>query len=122
MLRDQSAGMAAALGQALTEALRGGRSLVVASSDLSHYHPQPAALALDGEMLRQVAAFDPDGVLVAQADGRGFACGSGAIAAMLWAAQALGARQARVARHATSGDVGGDYEAVVGYGAAVIWR
>jgi AmmeMemoRadiSam system protein B len=34
----------------------------------------------------------------------------------------LGATQARVVRHATSGDVTGDYQSVVGYGAAIIWK
>ncbi len=120
MLRDQSEAMAQALGAALAQALAGRRALVVASSDLSHYFPQPRAEQLDAEMLRQVAALDPAGVLATQAAERGQACGPGAIAAMLWAAQAQGADQARVVRHATSGDVSGDFEQVVGYGAAVV--
>ncbi len=122
MLRDQSGGMALALGAALAHALGDRRALVVASSDLSHYFAQPEALRLDGEMLRQVEAFDPNGVLATQAEGRGQACGPGAIAAVLWAARALGATQARVVRHATSGDVSGDFDQVVGYGAAVLWK
>ena len=122
MLRDQSDEMAQALGAALAQALAGRRALLVASSDLSHYLSQPRAEQLDTEMLRQVAALDPAGVLATQAAGRGQACGSGAIAAMLWAARALGADQARVVRQATSGDVSGDFEQVVGYGAAVVWK
>jgi MEMO1 family protein len=120
MLRDQSDAMALALGQALAQVLAGRRALLVASSDLSHYYPQPRAEQLDAEMLRQVEALDPLGVLETQAAGRGQACGPGAIAAMLWAARALGAGQARVVRHATSGEVSGDFEQVVGYGAAVV--
>ena len=122
MLRDQGREMALALGSALARALAGRRALLVASSDLSHYFPQPRAEQLDAEMLRQVAALDPDGVLATQAAGRGQACGSGAIAALLWAARALGATQARVVRQATSGAVSGDFEQVVGYGAAVVWK
>jgi AmmeMemoRadiSam system protein B len=122
MLRDQGDKMALALGEALAHALAGRRALVVASSDLSHYFPQARAEQLDAEMLRQVEAFDPDGVLAAQAEGRGQACGPGAIASVLWAARGLGATQARVVRHATSGDVSGDYDQVVGYGAAVLWK
>ena len=38
------------------------------------------------------------------------------------AARALGATRARVLRHATSGDINGDYSSVVGYGAAVLWK
>ncbi len=122
MLRDQSARTAHALGRALAESVRDRRALIVASSDLAHYCPQAVAERLDAEMLRQVEALDPTGVLQTQAEARGFACGHGAIAAALWAAQALGAKNARLVRHATSGEVSGDYVSVVGYGAAVIWK
>jgi MEMO1 family protein len=122
MLRDQSPRVARALGLALAKVLRGRRALLVGSSDLSHYYPQPIAQQLDAEMLKQIGAFDPDGVLVTEAEGRGFACGHGAIAAALWAARELGANHAQVLKHATSGDTSGDYAQVVGYGAAVIWK
>lgn len=122
MLRDQSEGLARALGEAMARALQERRALVVASSDLSHYYPQAAARELDTEMLKQIEAFDPAGVLEAQESGRGFACGYGAIAAGLWAARALGATHSRVVRYATSGDVTGDHSSVVGYGAAVMWK
>jgi hypothetical protein len=122
MVRDQSERVAQALGRALVAALQGRRALLIASSDLSHYQPQRVALQLDQAMLKEVAALDPEGVLRAQDEARGFACGAGAIAAVLWAARALGADHARVVQHATSGDVTGDYANVVGYGAAVIWK
>src|SRR5438309_249534 len=83
-----------ALGQALARVLAGQRALVVASSDLSHFYPQAQAERMDAQMLAPLAALDPRGVLAAQASGRGQACGPGAIAAMLWAAQALGAQNA----------------------------
>ena len=120
MLRDQSDAMALALGQALAQVLAGRRALLVASSDLSHYYPQPRAEQLDAEMLRQVEALDPAGCWRRRPPAAGQACGPGAIAAVLWAARALGAGQARVVRHATSGEVSGDFEQVVGYGAAVV--
>ena len=71
-------------------------------------------------MLRCVAAFDPEGVIQVEEDGKGFACGRGALAAVLWAARELGANHVRVLHHATSGDVTGDFDRVVGYGSAVI--
>ncbi len=122
MLRDQSLAQAQALGAALAETLRGRRALLVASSDLSHFYPQARADEMDAVTLNAVAAFDPAGVLAAHAEGRGQACGVGALAAMLWAAQALGATTAQVVAHATSGAVSGDYAEVVGYGAAVVWK
>lgn len=122
MVRDQSRAVAEGLGHALAEVLRGRNALLVASTDLSHYYPQPIAEALDREMLRRIEAFDPEAVLRAEEEGKGFACGKGALAAVMWAAQDLGATRAQVLHHATSGDTSGDYSAVVGYGAAVFLR
>jgi AmmeMemoRadiSam system protein B len=128
MVRDQGKSTMRDLGRALarlvTEAedLRGRRLLLVASTDLSHFYKQSDANALDREMLRQVEAFSPEGVLRVEDEGRGFACGHGALAAVLWAAQALGADRTQVLYYATSGDVTGDYSRVVGYGAAAILR
>jgi AmmeMemoRadiSam system protein B len=122
MVRDQSARTAQVLGEALAEVLAGRRTLLVASSDLSHYYPQSLANSLDDTMLRQVAAFDPQGVIHIEEAGKGFACGRAAVAAVLWAARGLGADRVQILRHATSGDVTGDYSQVVGYGAAVMTR
>jgi AmmeMemoRadiSam system protein B len=79
-------------------------------------------MELDEELLRRVAAFDPDAVMSAEDEGAGFACGRGAIATALWAARELGANRVSVVRHATSGDISGNYDAVVGYGSCVIWE
>jgi AmmeMemoRadiSam system protein B len=122
MVRDQSERVTHALGFALAQTLRGRRALLVASTDLSHFYPQAVAETLDAEVLRCVAAFDPQGVLEAEEQGLGFACGRGALAAVLWAAKAMGADTVKVLNHATSGDVTGDLTQVVGYGAAVILR
>jgi hypothetical protein len=128
MVREQSDRMAGHLGKALARLIRESQALaeqsvvLVASTDLSHFYSQRTAQELDREMLRQVAAFDPQGVIRTEDEGKGFACGRGALAAVLWAAQELGANQAHVLRHATSGDVTGDYDRVVGYGAAAFTR
>ena len=97
-------------------------ALLVASTDLSHFYPQKTANQLDHEMLRRIEAFDPLAVLQAEEEGKAFACGRGAVAAVLWAAQALGADTVTIVNYATSGDISGDYSQVVGYGAAVITK
>ena len=122
MVRDPSPEVAQALGKALAKVLAGRTSLLVASTDLSHFYPQPIAKELDTELLRRVAAFDPRGVLQAEEEGKGFACGRGALAAVLWAAKELGANHVQILHYATSGDVTGDYSQVVGYGSAVVTR
>jgi len=122
MVRDTSARVARGLGEALAKILKGSKAILVASTDLSHFYPQETADELDGEILRRVESFDPDSVLRAEEEGKGFACGRGALAAVLWAAKGLGGDHVQVLKHATSGDVTGDYKQVVGYGAAVITR
>ena len=122
MLRVQSPEAVQALGNALANLLKDKNALIVASSDLSHFYPQEVANKLDKEMLRRVEAFDPLAVLRAEEEGKGFACGRGAIAAMLWAARGLGANHAQVLKYGTSGDITGDLRQVVGYGAAVVTK
>ena len=120
MLRDQSWKTAQEVGEALATILTGENALLVASTDLSHFYSQAIAKKLDGEILRRIEALDPEGIIKADEAGLGYACGRGALAAVLWAACQLGANQACVLHHATSGDVTGDFERVVGYGAAVV--
>ena len=122
MVRDQSVKVTRSLGQCLAKTLRGRNALLVASTDLSHFYPQQIANDLDGEMLRCIESFDPEAVISAEEQGRGFACGRGAVATVLWAAKDLGADRVVVLNHATSGDVTGDTSQVVGYGAAVVLR
>lgn len=122
MIRDQNPKVIQALGSALAETLRSKNALLVASTDLSHFYPEKTAHQLDQEMLHRIEAFDPLSVLQAEAQGKGFACGRGAVAAILWAAQALGADLVTILNYATSGDISGDTSQVVGYGAAVITR
>jgi AmmeMemoRadiSam system protein B len=122
MLLEQTPEVAEALGHALAAVLAGRNAVLVASSDLSHFYPRPVAEALDREMLARIAAFDPLAVMQAEEEGRGFACGRAAVAAVLWAARDLGANRVSLLRYATSGEVTGDNESVVGYGAAVIWQ
>jgi AmmeMemoRadiSam system protein B len=122
MLRDQSREACEALGRALADVLADQASVLVASSDLSHFKSDEHARQLDAVMLERVGAFDPAGVLAAEEKKLGFACGRGAMAAVLWAAQGLGADRVEILKHATSGDVTGDRTAVVGYAAAVITK
>ncbi len=110
------------VGQSLAQVCQPRRALLVASTDLSHFYTQAEARDLDTHMLSQVQAFSPRGVLQAEATGTGFACGAGAVAAILWAAQALGADSARIIHYSTSADETGDTSQVVGYGAVVLTK
>ena len=122
MVRSQSTKISQILGEALAETIRGKNALVVASTDLSHFYSQKEAMVFDSEMLRRIESFSPEEVFRAEKEGKGFACGLGALTAALWAAKALGADTVKVLHHATSGDITGDFSSVVGYGAAVILK
>lgn len=122
MVREVSQKVTRALGHCLARVIKRRHAILVASTDLSHFYPQEVAETLDAEMLKQVEALDPEGVLRTEEAGKGFACGRGALAAVLWAAKDLGANSARILRYATSGDVTRDYTQVVGYAAAVLTR
>ncbi|MFH1032940.1 MAG: AmmeMemoRadiSam system protein B [Pseudomonadota bacterium] len=108
------------LGQALAEVARGRRVLLVASTDLSHFHPQARAQELDAQVVRRVEALDGPGLLSDEAGGRAEACGAQGLAAVLMAAKELGASRGQVLAQADSGRSTGDYQRVVGYLAAAL--
>jgi len=122
MVRDTSVRVVRSFGKALAQTLKNRNAILVASTDLSHFYSQKVANQLDQEMLRRIEDFDPKSVLSAEDEGKGFACGRGAVASVLWAAKEFGADNVQILNYATSGDISGDYTQVVGYGAAVITK
>lgn len=113
------------LGNALAAVLQGKRSLIVASSDLSHYPTYENALRIDRKTLDAIATLDP-GVfrsVTSRQMGQGIselgtcACGESAILAAMTAAKKLGATAGRIISSASSGDASiGNHARVVGYG------
>lgn len=115
--RDEVEGLA----EALARALRGREALLVASSDLSHYHPAAVANRMDAEVVRDVADLDPERLMTRLERAPDHACGGGPMVAVMRAAKALGATRSTVLRYADSGDVPeGDKSHVVGYLAAAL--
>jgi hypothetical protein len=118
VMGSQSSETSRALGDALGRVLSGRRALLVASTDLSHYHDATTASRLDRVVIDFVAGFDEDGLQAALDRRPEHACGGGPTVAVMRAAHALGARDAVVLNYADSGDVSGDKSSVVGYLAA----
>jgi AmmeMemoRadiSam system protein B len=114
----QTAQTARTLANALATAVRGRRALLVASTDLSHYHDRPTAARLDATVIDCVTRFDTDGLQQALNTDAAHACGGGPTVAVMRAAELLGARHSAVLHYGDSGDVSGDTSAVVGYLAA----
>jgi AmmeMemoRadiSam system protein B len=113
------------LGATLAEVIdahrRSGEAIaILASSDLNHYEDQTTTLRKDQRVIDCVLALDPRGLWDAVERESISMCGFIPTTVMLIASRRLGARSARLVRHATSGDVNGDYTAVVGYASIVI--
>jgi len=125
MMGDQDWDSITELGQALSKAIASGESdevLLVASTDLSHFHPYDVAVQLDQHVLDRIVAYDPHGLATALAARKCEACGGGPVAAVMVAAQHLGANRAVLLKYLNSGDVTGDRSSVVGYASAALLR
>lgn len=109
------------LAEAVADCIENKSVLVVASSDLSHFHPYEQAKRLDQVVLDKVNDFDPKGLSNSLADGLCEACGGGPMVTAMLIARRLGADKSRVLHYANSGDVTGDHSGVVGYMAAALW-
>lgn len=122
MMGEQDWESASELGQALAEAIGHRRVLLVASTDLSHFHRYEAAVRLDQLVLDHIAKYDAKGLAHTLAAGKAEACGGGPVMAVMVAAQGLGASRAVVLKYMNSGDVTGDRSSVVGYAAAALLK
>jgi len=122
MMGEQDWESSAELGKAMAEAIGKERVLLVASTDLSHFHRYSEAVRLDGLVLDRIAALDPEGLAAILANQEAEACGGGPVSAVMVAARALGADHATVLKYMNSGDVTGDHREVVGYAAAAFLR
>ena len=110
------------LGLALADVVAQSKEpvLIVASSDMNHYESDPVTRAKDHRAIERILTLDPRGLfdVVTQQDIS--MCGFGPAVAMLTAARQLGAKSAELVKYATSGDVSGDREMVVGYAGVVV--
>ncbi len=126
VMGDQSYESSRALGVALAKLIQGKdnnkETLIVASSDLSHYHPYDEAVKIDHKTLGALQVWDYFSM------SRNFeariweACGGAPIVAAMIAAERMGANQAVVLKYANSGDITGDHSRVVGYSADVFLK
>lgn len=115
------------LGRALASVIReraagspSSRALILATTDMTHYEPDQVARERDAYAIRAIEALDPD-ALYAEVRNRGITmCGLGPTLVAMEIARDFGANRASLIRYATSGDVGGDRERVVGYAGFLI--
>jgi AmmeMemoRadiSam system protein B len=94
--------------------------LIIASSDMNHYESDAITRVKDHKAIERVLAMDARGLWEVVMNEDISMCGFGPTIVMLTAAKILGATSATLVKYATSGDVSGDYESVVGYAGIIV--
>jgi AmmeMemoRadiSam system protein B len=110
------------LGKAIADVVAAQKDpvLIIASSDMNHYESDAVTRVKDHRAIERILTLDPRGLfdVVTQQDIS--MCGLGPAVAMLTAARQLGAKSAELVKYATSGDISGDRDTVVGYAGVVV--
>ena len=94
--------------------------LIVASSDMNHYESDAVTRAKDHWAIERILTLDARGLHEVVGQQNISMCGMGPAVAMLTAARKLGANSAELVKYATSGDVSGERDVVVGYAGVVV--
>jgi AmmeMemoRadiSam system protein B len=94
--------------------------LMIASSDMNHYEGDERTRIKDRMAIDRVLALDPSGLWETVQREQISMCGYGPAVAMLTAARELGATKAELVKYATSGDVSGERDRVVGYAGMIV--
>jgi len=115
IMGDQPYEICRALGVALAGLIQEPGTLIVASSDLSHYHPYAEAEKIDHKTLTAIQEWDYLSMARNFQSRIWEACGGGPIIAAMIATERLGATEAKLLKYENSGDVTGDHSRVVGY-------
>ena len=110
------------LGNAIGEVFSGDNILIIASTDLSHYHPYSIAGELDKKAEDLIKGFNPQRFTEAIVNEELEMCGGGPVAATMIASSALGADSSMILCRKNSGDITGDKSAVVGYLSAAFYK
>ncbi|MGH9510885.1 MAG: AmmeMemoRadiSam system protein B [Terriglobales bacterium] len=110
------------LGRALAQVIAAQTEpvLIVASSDMNHYESDEITRIKDFKAIERILSLDARGLFDVVKKENISMCGFGPVITMLSAAKQLGAASAELAEYATSGDVSGDREMVVGYAGVMV--
>lgn len=104
-----------------TKLYKDKKVVLIASTDMTHYEPQSYAYKLDTLAVEQILKLSPKGLFDTVLSYGITMCGVYPTVSMLIAAKHLGAKNAKLIKYATSGDVSGEYDSVVGYAGIVVY-
>jgi hypothetical protein len=94
--------------------------LIIASSDMNHYESDAVTRVKDHRAIERILTLDPQGLHEVVTQQEISMCGFGPAVAMLTAGRQLGAKSAELVKYATSGDISGDRNMVVGYAGVIV--
>ena len=117
ILLEQGLEIARDVGNAVAEIAKSRNSMIVASSDFTHYEENSFAYSQDKALIEPILEMNVERFYEVLMNRRVTACGYGAMASAMIACKKLGATRGELLSYATSGDVQGDTSSVVGYGA-----
>jgi len=95
-------------------------TLLIASTDMSHYVEQTTAQKLDFIAIQKIQELNPRGLYDAVTSNNISMCGFQPTTSALVASKELGAKTASLIKYQTSGDISGNYDEVVGYAGLTI--
>ncbi|MGV7226859.1 MAG: MEMO1 family protein [Nitrosopumilus sp.] len=117
ILRSQNMETAIDVGNAVSKIAEEKNAIIVASSDFTHYEENSFAHQQDKALIEPILEMDLEKFYQVLYERRVTSCGYGAMASTMIACKNLGATKGELLSYTTSGDVSGDTESVVGYGA-----
>jgi len=117
ILRSQEMKTAIDVGNAVYEIAKEKNAIIIASSDFTHYEENSFAHQQDKALIEPILDMDIDKFYQVLYERKVTACGYGSMASTMIACKKMGATKGELLSYATSGDVSGDTESVVGYGA-----
>jgi len=110
------------VGEAISNAVDGMNTVIIASSDMTHYESQTAASKKDRLVIESILSLDEESLQKVVESQSISMCGYGPVTAAVRAAKLLGAKTASLLSYKTSGDVTGDTSSVVGYASISITK
>ena len=118
-LINQEQKTATKVGSAIAKIAQKKDTLLIGSSDFTHYEENEFAHRQDLALIDPILKLDVDEFYKILYERNVTACGFGAIASTMIACKELGASEGKLLKYATSGDVSGDKSSVVGYASII---
>ncbi|MGB9003378.1 MAG: AmmeMemoRadiSam system protein B [Nitrosotalea sp.] len=119
ILIDQSYNAATELGMSVSKIAKNKKTVIIGSSDFTHYEENEFAHEQDKSLIEPILEMDVNEFYNILQKNQISTCGYGAIASTMIACKKMGATRGTLAKYATSGDITGERNSVVGYASII---